>query len=142
MANIHATCVELNGKGILLTGPSGVGKSDTALRLIEALNAVLVADDQTELKEHGGYIIASCPSNIQGLLEVRGIGIVRQPSKKETQVNLIVELVKNEKEVDRLPEPQYWEKDGVKIKKIKLYPFTPSAIYKIKLACDEKEFVG
>ena len=61
---------------MLLRGPSGAGKSDLALRLIEA-GARLIADDQTELAREGKTVIARAPARIAGLIEARGLGIVK-----------------------------------------------------------------
>lgn len=138
MTNIHASCITLGKQGILLLGPSGSGKSDLALRLIEQTGAILVSDDRTNLSIKNNKVYASCPENIKGLLEVRGIGVIKQKIKKETAVNLVVDLVKSPKDIERLPSPDFWIFENKKIKKIKIYPFEPSAVYKIKLACDEK----
>ena len=141
MENIHASCISLNGKGILLTGQSGSGKSDMSLRLIMEKGAVLVADDRTNICARNGKLLASCPDNIKGLLEVRGVGIVNMPFQPHVDVCLIVELVSPAVVVERLPEPEYEDLCGLKIKKIKLYPFEASAIHKIVLACGEKSEV-
>ena len=137
MTNIHATCVSLNNKGILLLGKSGSGKSDLALRLIEQTGAILISDDRTELLIKNNKITASYVDKIKGLLEVRGIGIINKNYQKETQISLVVELVDNLKKVERLPEEEYWKFKNIKIRKIKLFPFECSAPYKIKAACDE-----
>lgn len=137
MDNIHASCVEFKGKGILLLGKSGSGKSDITLRLIENLGANLVADDRTNITLKNNQIIASCPSNILGLLEVRGIGLVKFQSKPETKIDVVINLVDNFSQIERIPQKKYWEYQGVKIKSVDIYPFEESAIYKIKLACDE-----
>lgn len=142
MINIHASCVSLNQKGILLLGKSGAGKSDTAFRLIEQLGAVLVADDRTDLTTRDGNLYASCPQQIKGLLEVRGIGIVKQPCMDNVQIKLAVELVKSPAEIERLPIVEYEEFETIKIRKIKIFPFEASAVYKIRLACDENEQAG
>ncbi len=73
---VHATAVAIEGEAVLLRGPSGSGKSDLALRLIDG-GAQLVADDQTLLRRAGGRVLASAPPAIAGLLEVRGVGVVR-----------------------------------------------------------------
>lgn len=138
MSNIHATSVYLNNKGILIIGKSGFGKSDLALRLIEQQQAILVADDITDLTIKNGKIYASCPENIKGKLEVRGIGIIQKTYKENVEINLVIELVDNFKKIDRLPEQDSWEYEKIKIRKIKIYPFEMSACYKVRLACDEK----
>lgn len=75
---LHATAVAIGGHGLLLIGPSGSGKSELALQLID-LGAQLVADDQTRCAADGGRLLLSPPATIAGLLEVRGVGLVRQP---------------------------------------------------------------
>ena len=79
-ANIHASCVAIGGRGVLLLGKSGVGKSDLALRLI-AEGARLVADDRTILFAIRGALHAKAPETIKGLLEIRGVGIVAFPAR-------------------------------------------------------------
>lgn len=139
MQNIYATCVSLNQKGILILGKSGIGKSDLAFRLIEQCGAVLVADDRTNLSVNKNDLYASCPDNIKGLMELRGIGIVKKNTEKETIVKLAVELVEDVAQIERLPEKEYITFEEIKIRKIKIYPFEASAVYKIRLVCDEIE---
>lgn len=67
MENIHATCIALNNRGILLTGASGSGKSDLALRMILEKGAVLIADDRTDIRRGANRPVASCPETIKGL---------------------------------------------------------------------------
>ncbi len=97
---IHATTIAIAGRAILITGPSGIGKSDLALRLIDR-GARLVSDDYTRLRRAGDLILATAPDNIAGLLEVRGLGILRFPVINEARIALHVELAP---EADRLPE--------------------------------------
>ncbi len=137
MENIYATCLELNHKGILLIGPSGSGKSDLALRLIKEKQAKLIADDRTDVELISGEVVATCPQTIQGLLEVRGIGIVKMPHKEQTKISLVIELTNNLEEIERLPQDETITLLGTKIKKIRLYPFELSAVHKVALACDE-----
>lgn len=120
MPVLHATCVEWFGLGVLIRGKSGAGKSDLALRLIDA-GAVLVADDQV-LLENG---IASAPARLQGLLEVRGFGIVKLPFAETTAIALTVDLCSAD-EIERLPD----RFDEI----MRLDPFCASAVAKIKLA--------
>jgi HPr Serine kinase C-terminal domain len=72
---VHGTVVAIDGGGVLLRGPSGRGKSDLALRLIDA-GARLVADDQVLLQRSGMQVLARAPAVLAGLLEIRGVGIV------------------------------------------------------------------
>ena len=92
MVTIHGTCVLVGGIGVLLRGPSGAGKSDVALRLIDG-GALLVADDRVELRMVDGRLMASAPAALAGLLEVRGLGIVRLPCDGPAEVGLVVDLV-------------------------------------------------
>ncbi|MFZ9450406.1 MAG: HPr kinase/phosphorylase [Alphaproteobacteria bacterium] len=75
---VHATCVAIDGAGILLRGPSGAGKSDLALRLVDG-GAALVADDRVDLRRRGTCLVASPPAPLRGLVEARGVGILRVP---------------------------------------------------------------
>ena len=120
MPFVHATCVEWLGRGVLIRGKPGAGKSDLALRLVDA-GAVLVADDQVVLKNG----VASAPARLQGLLEVRGFGIVKLPFVEKTAIALTVDLCAPD-EIERLPE----RFDGF----LRLDPFCASAVAKIKLA--------
>jgi len=90
-ANIHATCVAIGARGVLLTGKSGCGKSDLALRLIES-GARLVADDRTLLFLARGTLHARAPDSIKGLLEIRGVGIVTMPARPQVEIALVVRL--------------------------------------------------
>ncbi|MBO7097932.1 MAG: HPr kinase/phosphatase C-terminal domain-containing protein [Alphaproteobacteria bacterium] len=130
MENIHATSVDMNGSGILIVGPSSSGKSDLALRLIENKGAVLVADDRTDLLKKDGQLIASCPKNIEGLLEVRGIGIVHQVFKNETCVKLVV-WASGDKKTERYPTKKYFENQGVKVEGVELNLLEASAVDKV-----------
>jgi len=97
MQTVHATTVAIEKQGVLLRGPSGSGKSDLALRLIND-GAVLIADDRTALTQRDGAVIAQCPVSIAGKLEVRGIGIVDVPYIEEAALSVIVDLVDPDQE--------------------------------------------
>ena len=108
---MHATCVAIGSRAMLLRGPSGAGKSDLALRLIldppqgATLPAApqLVADDQVRLENRSGRIFARAPAAIAGRIEVRGVGLIIVPTKDEAEIRLIVDLVASG-EVERMPE--------------------------------------
>lgn len=99
-AILHASAVAVGGHGLLIIGPSGSGKSALALRLI-ALGAALVADDRTELTRDGGALVARCPAPITGLIEARGIGILRADPVASALITLVADL--GQRETHRLP---------------------------------------
>jgi serine kinase of HPr protein (carbohydrate metabolism regulator) len=129
---LHATAIAIDGRALLLRGASGSGKSDLALRLIDA-GARLVADDQSELCRRGAEVIARAPAAIAGLLEVRGIGIVRLDALAEAPVALIVDLVPAET-IERLPARRTEMILGVALPLIRVAPFEASAAAKLRLA--------
>ena len=112
--NLHATCVVLAqagpklgapaDTGVLLLGESGSGKSDLALRLV-TMGALLVADDRTVLWVEEGTLLGRAPPRLQGLIEVRGLGIRRLPTAPRAPIRLAAILGC---EAKRLPEPEYW----------------------------------
>jgi serine kinase of HPr protein (carbohydrate metabolism regulator) len=132
MIRVHGTSVVLGGDGVLLQGPSGSGKSDLALRLIDQ-GARLVADDQTELRLIGGALRMSAPVTIAGRLEVRGVGILSVPSVKSAPLRLVVDLVAGEA-IERLPEPETCEFLGCRVARLVLAPFEASAAAKLRVA--------
>lgn len=100
----HATLVEIAGKGVLLCGKSGVGKSDLAFRLIENHKAVLVADDMVLVTPQNNELYGEAPENLKGLLEVRGVGIAKYPYFEKCKIDLVVDLLENDDKTERLPE--------------------------------------
>jgi serine kinase of HPr protein (carbohydrate metabolism regulator) len=132
MLLVHATTVEVEGTGVLIRGPSGSGKSDLALRLIDR-GARLVADDQTEVERLDSRLMARAPAAIAGRIEVRGLGIIRLPEVSHTTLGLVVDLVPA-KRVERLPEPNSVEILGISLPLLALAPFEASAAAKVRLA--------
>lgn len=100
---IHASTVCLDGAAVILRGPSGAGKSALALDLI-GRGGVLVADDRTALTLSGDVVLASCPPAIAGLIEARGVGILRVTHVSDVPVRLVVDLAAQRGA--RLPEPE------------------------------------
>ncbi len=132
--NLHATCVAIDGYGILLRGPSGSGKSDLALRLIDQYtDTILVADDRVDVAVRDGAVYASAPAALAGMLEVRGVGIVRVTYKGATKVHLLVDLMDAE-QIARLPERAFEEILGVALPRLALAPFEHSAPAKLRQA--------
>lgn len=129
---VHATCVVVDGVGLLLRGPSGSGKSDLAIRLIDT-GARLVADDRVDLSRRGDDLWASPPPALAGLIEVRGLGILRLDALAEAAVGLIIDLVPETKP-ERMPEPRTWSVLGLERPLIDLDPFENSAPAKVRLA--------
>jgi HPr kinase/phosphorylase len=129
--NIHATCVKLaSGAGVLLTGASGSGKSDLALRLIDE-GAALVADDRCDLFVEGGALTARAPATLAGLVEIRGVGIITMPYENWATIALVVELV-SRAEIVRLPEPEQFTELGVSVRSVRLHAFDASTSAKIR----------
>ncbi len=126
---VHASCIAFEGRGVLLRGPSGSGKSDLALRAMEA-GAELVADDLVMLGLRGGRVWASPLPQAGGRLEVRGVGIVPLPALDGAPLVLIADLAAPE----RLPEPCFEPVLGLPVRRIRLAPFEISAAIKLRLA--------
>lgn len=97
---IHASCVAVNDNGLLIIGPSGSGKSSLARELL-AIGASLIADDRVSLDTKDGKLTASCPAPIKGLLEVRGVGIIRCEAIDSSTIRYVVDL--SQPEPERLP---------------------------------------
>jgi serine kinase of HPr protein (carbohydrate metabolism regulator) len=128
---IHASCVAIDGRGVLIAGPSGAGKSDLALRLIDR-GAQLVSDDYTDLVAADGALVASAPDRIRGLIEVRGLGIVTLPVLDRVPVALHVDLGDP---VPRLPETgQVTVLAGIPVASIRIAAHEASAPIKVELA--------
>ncbi len=70
----HASCVAIQSAGVMVSGPSGSGKSDLALRLIDR-GAILISDDYVELHDDGNQILLNAPAKIAGKIEIRSLGI-------------------------------------------------------------------
>jgi len=138
---IHATCIDLAGRGVLLSGASGAGKSDLAFRLIGAPPpafaprdgaAVLVSDDRVVVQARDGRLYASPPASLAGMLEVRGVGILKLPYLEQAEIALVAELVPHG-DVPRMPEIPFPTREicGVSIPHLALDPFEPSAPLKL-----------
>jgi HPr kinase/phosphorylase len=109
-----------------MVGPPGSGKSDLALRLLSR-GFELVADDQVDIMDG----IASCPKELAGLLEARGVGIVRLPYRPQARLALIVELNVH---AERLPYPM--QHPDLRLPVVRIDATAPSAPDKIALALD------
>jgi len=128
---IHGSCVEVEGLGVLLCGPPGSGKSDLTLRLIDD-GARLIADDYTELTPENGRLFATAPENIEGLLEVRGVGLLEIGAALRVELGIVIDLVEPAA-VERLPDDRTMNLSGVAMPHFTLAPFEASAPAKVRL---------
>lgn len=130
---VHASTVASEGRAVLITGPSGSGKSDLALRLLDR-GFTLVSDDQTIVRRDGNRLIASAPANIAGKLEIRGVGIVEMETAKDVPVALIVELTSD---IQRIPDDSRERPVlGVPLPLVSVDALTASAPSKVAVALD------
>lgn len=123
---IHASCAARDGAGVLLLGPSGAGKSDMVVRLLDH-GFLLVADDRVEIAD--GH--AQPAAGLAGLLEVRGLGILRLPHVASVRLELAVQLGPDG---ERLPGPAREPASGVPL--IAIDPTHVSAANRVALALD------
>jgi HPr kinase/phosphorylase len=121
---VHASCAARDGLGVLLLGAPGSGKSDLTLRLLDR-GFLLVADDRVEIADG----MAWAPSQIAGLLEVRGLGILRMPYLPRARLALAVRLGAP---VERLPAPARYA--GLPM--VTIDPTSASAPQRVALALD------
>ena len=109
---IHATCVDINGSGVLILGRSGSGKSSLAINLI-ALGSTLVADDQCKLVNKNNSFQVFKPASLPNSIEVRGIGLVSVPTVVETRLDWVINMDEAEKE--RMPDLRFTKIGGYRI---------------------------
>ncbi|MDX6751111.1 HPr kinase/phosphatase C-terminal domain-containing protein [Geminicoccaceae bacterium 1502E] len=126
----HATCVAWLEHGLLLCGPSGSGKSELALRLMEA-GALLVADDQVLIERRGDRLHARAPA-LPGHIELRGQGVYRVAWRAETVLHLAVYL-EHEGYAERLPEPRIDTILGAGLPAVGLDPRPASAVARLRI---------
>ena len=98
---LHASAVAVDGRGCLITGRAASGTSTLALERV-ALGAELVADDRVDIRRADATLVLSAPAAIAGMIEARGVGILRLPARREAALALVVDL--DEAERERLPE--------------------------------------
>jgi HPr kinase/phosphorylase len=123
---VHASCAARDGNGVLLLGPPGAGKSDMVLRLLDH-GFVLVADDRVEIEDG----CARPATGLAGLLEIRGLGIVRLPHLPRARLRLAVSLGPA---AVRLPEPARHAAPDLPL--VTVDPARPSAALVVALALD------
>lgn len=127
---LRGSCVAVAGAGVLLRGESGCGKSDLALRLIDA-GALLVSDDYVEVRCAGGEVLAAPPAAIRGLIELRGVGLLRVPYCENVALALVVDLLPSFR-VSRHPERRETQIANVSLPLFAIAGLEPSAPAKIR----------
>jgi serine kinase of HPr protein (carbohydrate metabolism regulator) len=143
--NLHATAIAYGERALLITGASGSGKSDLALRLLAidpaSLDALgielpaprLLADDQVIAERHGGHVHLTTPPSIAGCLEARGVGLVTLPYVSLATLALVVAATAPE-HVERLPQPRTVAILGLEVPALSLDLHAASAPLKVLLA--------
>ncbi len=133
---IHATSLSLlvgrHWRGVLIMGPSGIGKSDLALRALqtaELSGCALISDDYSCLWSSGGALYAAAPATIEGRMEIRGLGITDEPARRQTRIDLAV-LAQSDP-VERLPEGEMTLLLGHSVPTIRLRPQEASSVSKL-----------
>jgi HPr kinase/phosphorylase len=119
-ANVHASAVAFGPDGgILIEGPSGSGKSWLAMMLIDR-GAELIADDRTILIAEGGTLHARAPRPIAGLIEVRGLGLLRLTARRLARVRLLIDLSGDARDLPRLPPATRCDRLGCDLDRLSL----------------------
>ena len=130
---LHASTVALDGRAVMISGPSGSGKSDLALRLLDR-GFTLVSDDQTIVRKDKERVLAAAPPTIRGKLEVRGVGIVDIETIDDVPLALVVELTSD---IQRLPDDSRERPIlGVSLPLVSVDAMAASAPSKVALALD------
>ena len=119
-AVIHASAVAVNGQAVMLCGPSGSGKSTLAMRLIDGHGARLIGDDRIVLHAAQNVLHAGPHENLAGLIELRGLGLMRLPYDTNVPLALVVQLVARA-EVPRLAEAARFCAHGLSVAQLRLH---------------------
>lgn len=141
VVEVHGTAIAVAGYAVLMRGKSGAGKSDLALRCLAlpvgpfvAQAPVLIADDWVRVTTSPDGLAVSAPHQLQGLIEVRGVGIVQVAFSVEAKLALVADLVEPTR-IERLPlalEPV--EIAGHPVPRLLIAPFEGSAPLKVLIA--------
>jgi serine kinase of HPr protein (carbohydrate metabolism regulator) len=125
---VHASAVLVGSRAVLIRGPSGAGKSRLAVKLIEAARgglvrfARLVGDDRVHLEVAGRRLLVRPAETLAGLVEVRGVGIIRLPHEPSAVVGLVVDL--GAADAERLPaeRKEITEIEGIALPRLAVAP--------------------
>ena len=128
---VLGSCVEVEGLGVIFRGPTGIGKSDLSLRLIDN-GAKLISDDITELAIENETLIARAPKTIRHLLEVRGIGVLKIGGAQQVKLGVVIDLVTPE-QIERRPENQSVKILGKNVPLFRIFPLEASSPAKVRL---------
>ena len=139
---LHGTCVSVGGKGVLILGEPGGGKSTLALQLIDEpgygisdvlLRTELVADDQVIVTRDQDRLMASAPAALRGKLEIRGLGIVTLVTPPLVPLALVVRL-QDHSAIERLPHPDTFDILGLTRPLVEIDGKMPSAPTRLRAA--------
>jgi serine kinase of HPr protein (carbohydrate metabolism regulator) len=134
---LHAGLIALRlggyWRGALIEGPSGAGKSDLALRALE-LGLRLVSDDRTRIWACQGRLFGACPAPIADLIEARGLGLLGESALALAEIRLVVVCQPPADPIERLPETERRQIDGVWLPVLRLHALQASAPAKLRRA--------
>lgn len=129
---LHASAVAWEGRAALIAGPAGSGKSALVLSLM-AWGCDLVADDRTRLAAEGGRLVARCPAPLRGMVEARGVGLLRAAARDAAEVVVAVDL--GRLETARLPAERGVTILGIRVPllhKVEMGHFAPALLQYLK----------
>lgn len=129
--SVHATAIAINDHGVLLVGPSGSGKSDLALRLIDR-GAALVSDDVVYVEQNEGKPLLHAAPNIEGRIELRGVGIIEVRHTKNAVMRMVAEMVPPDERIP--PENLSTDIAGYSVPSVKIAALEASAPLKVEYA--------
>ncbi len=136
---LHATLIAARRRGrwcgVLLQGCSGAGKSDLALRALEA-GWRLAADDRVRVWTSGGILYGAAPGTLANLIEVRGVGVRPEPTLPFVRLVLAVEAATRAEPAERAPEPERLDLLGLQLPRLRLALLEPSAPARLERALD------
>ena len=127
----QATAVEISGRAVLIEGSPGTGKSSLALALIDR-GAHLIGDDGVMLEERGGRLIVSPHPNTLGLLEVRNVGLIEMPVRRDVPVALVIAL--DDKAPRFIATALSAERCGITLPLVAMWPDSPVLAIRAEIA--------